>query len=222
MPPSKLPAAADQESQKLVQEQLQRIVGSATFQPVDRLKRFLTFIVNEALSGLAPWPYGLTNLALLAACAIALFRLARVLGLQPTFAVCCAALWAFNFHAVNMALLWLSGRTSLLMTLFSLAAALLFLRRRPVAAALLFLCALLSKEDAVTLPLIVAACLFVRGAKPRDIAVDLLLMGIALAVYFALRVPSHAFTPATGYEPGIDIDGIELRDRVWLALGLVD
>src|SRR5215217_8036119 len=48
---AKLPAAADHESHKLVQEQLQRVVGSATFQPVDRLKRFLTFIVNEALEG---------------------------------------------------------------------------------------------------------------------------------------------------------------------------
>src|SRR5262245_32899214 len=47
----KAPAAADHDSEKLVQEQLQRIVGSATFQPVDRLKRFLTFIVNEALEG---------------------------------------------------------------------------------------------------------------------------------------------------------------------------
>jgi TolB-like protein/Flp pilus assembly protein TadD len=43
--------AADHDSQKLVLEQLQRIIGSATFQPVDRLKRFLTFIVNEALEG---------------------------------------------------------------------------------------------------------------------------------------------------------------------------
>jgi GNAT superfamily N-acetyltransferase len=29
-----------------------------------------------------------------------------------------------------------------------------------------------------------------------------------------------AFTPATGYEPGLTIDGIELRDRVWLDLAL--
>ena len=30
------------------------------------------------------------------------------------------------------------------------------------------------------------------------------------------RVERDAFTPATGYEPGLLIDGIELRDRVWL------
>ena len=27
---------------------------------------------------------------------------------------------------------------------------------------------------------------------------------------------ADAFTPATGYEPGLLIDGVELRDRVWL------
>jgi GNAT superfamily N-acetyltransferase len=36
-------------------------------------------------------------------------------------------------------------------------------------------------------------------------------------VGFRLRaVERDAFTPETGYEPGLRIDGIELRDRVWL------
>ena len=34
---------------------------------------------------------------------------------------------------------------------------------------------------------------------------------------FRMRsVERDAFGPATGYPPGIDVDGIELRDRVWL------
>jgi ribosomal protein S18 acetylase RimI-like enzyme len=34
---------------------------------------------------------------------------------------------------------------------------------------------------------------------------------------FRLRsIERDAFTAATGYEPGLAIDGIELRDRVWL------
>jgi ribosomal protein S18 acetylase RimI-like enzyme len=38
---------------------------------------------------------------------------------------------------------------------------------------------------------------------------------------FRLRaVERDAFTPATGYEPGLLIEGIELRDRVWLDLTL--
>jgi ribosomal protein S18 acetylase RimI-like enzyme len=35
------------------------------------------------------------------------------------------------------------------------------------------------------------------------------------------RVERDAFTEATGYAPGLDIDGIELRDRVWLDRSLV-
>ncbi|HEX5468460.1 MAG TPA: GNAT family N-acetyltransferase [Gaiellaceae bacterium] len=34
-----------------------------------------------------------------------------------------------------------------------------------------------------------------------------------------LRVERDAFTPENGY-PAIDVDGIALRDRVWLSLGL--
>jgi GNAT superfamily N-acetyltransferase len=34
---------------------------------------------------------------------------------------------------------------------------------------------------------------------------------------FRMRaVERDAFTTATGYPPGIDVDGIPLRDRVWL------
>ena len=36
-----------------------------------------------------------------------------------------------------------------------------------------------------------------------------------------LRVERDAFTPEAGY-PGIEIDGIALRDRVWLSLSLGD
>lgn len=35
-----------------------------------------------------------------------------------------------------------------------------------------------------------------------------------------LRVERDAFTPETGYPKDIDIDGIPLRDRVWLSLDL--
>jgi hypothetical protein len=38
---------------------------------------------------------------------------------------------------------------------------------------------------------------------------------------FRLRsIERDAFTPAIGYPPGLEIDGIELRDRVWLDLSL--
>jgi predicted N-acetyltransferase YhbS len=40
-------------------------------------------------------------------------------------------------------------------------------------------------------------------------------------VGFRMRsIERDAFTAATGYEPGLEVDGIELRDRVWLDLPL--
>jgi ribosomal protein S18 acetylase RimI-like enzyme len=40
---------------------------------------------------------------------------------------------------------------------------------------------------------------------------------------FRMRsIERDAFTPATGYEPGLLIDGIELRDRIWLDRRIAD
>src|SRR5207247_7515659 len=41
----------DRDEGRPVREQLERILSSTTFQQVDRLKRFLTFIVQEAIGG---------------------------------------------------------------------------------------------------------------------------------------------------------------------------
>ena len=49
----KTAAAPGKSSEKAVKQQLDRILGSATFQQVERLKRFITFIVTEAAAGRA-------------------------------------------------------------------------------------------------------------------------------------------------------------------------
>lgn len=51
MPARKAPLTAAEHSEKAVRRQLERILGSRTFQPVERLKRFLAFIVGETLAG---------------------------------------------------------------------------------------------------------------------------------------------------------------------------
>src|SRR5947207_3700750 len=43
--------ALDKDSQKAIRQYLDRLLASATFQQVDRLKRFVSFIVSEALAG---------------------------------------------------------------------------------------------------------------------------------------------------------------------------
>src|SRR5881227_909975 len=41
----------DKDSQAAIRQYLDRILASATFQQVDRLKRFISFIVSEAIAG---------------------------------------------------------------------------------------------------------------------------------------------------------------------------
>ena len=79
------------------------------------------------------------------ACACALAALALDLGLSRRAALLAAVLWMINPHGINMAILWLSGRTTTLLTLFSLLAAVAFMRRGMARRALIAM-ALLSKE----------------------------------------------------------------------------
>src|SRR5687767_6980916 len=48
-----MPSRKAQASDKPVEDQLERILRGETFQQADRLKRFLTFIVREAVAGRA-------------------------------------------------------------------------------------------------------------------------------------------------------------------------
>src|SRR6185295_3930084 len=106
----------------------------------------LSFAASEPLFGLQPLAYGLTNFALALAAAAGLYAVARVQGLPWAGALLAASLWALNPHGIAVAILWISGRTSLLLTVFALGAAGALLRGRVGAAALLVGCALFSKE----------------------------------------------------------------------------
>lgn len=157
----------------------------------------LTFAADFALFGLHPLGYGLTNLAFLLGAAVAMGFLGKRLGLGSGTAVFAAALWLFNPHGISMGVLWLSGRTSLLLTLFSLLAALSFFHNRKTLTLLFFFFALLSKEDAVLLPFILFAMvmIFLDGTL-REKAVKAWFLCrwqlLPLGVYLILR-----FSPAT-------------------------
>ena len=160
----------------------------------------LTFGVDRALFGLYPFAYALTNLALVFACSLAISRLGLRLGLDRTAAAAAAAVWAFNFHGINMALLWISGRTALLLSLFALLATLAALRRAWWLTGVWCLAALLSKEEAVTLPFLLAGwSWYSQSPRPSLTAVcrSAAPMLLALAVYAMLRANSGAFGPAT-------------------------
>ena len=112
----------------------------------------MTFALNWWLFGLDPLGYGLTNLALVLGILITLWRLSRALGMPAGAAILAAALWGLNFPGIRMSLLWISGRTALLLTLFSLLAAHAVVSKRFWLGAVWTMLAMLSKEEAVLLP----------------------------------------------------------------------
>ena len=170
----------------------------------------LSFAADWRLFGAEPLGYGLTNLAFLLAGAAVLGSLAAALGLPRGAALACAALWTLNFHGIGMALLWISGRTSLLATLFSLLAARAFVRGAAPWAAGWTLLALLSKEEAVLLPFVLLAWAALRPGGPdaaaswrlaaRHAARRAWPLFAMLAVYLAVRTAAGGMTPATAPE----------------------
>jgi hypothetical protein len=165
----------------------------------------LSFGADHRLFGLAPMAYAVTNLCVVIGIAIAIKLLTESLGLEPLAATLAAGLWSLNFHGVGGALLWISGRTSLLTTLFAVGAATAFVRKRSLLAGILVLCALGAKEEPIFVPAIFAAWAWIDrppgGSSASQSTFSQMLSRVwpslaALAVYFALRWQSHAFTPA--------------------------
>jgi hypothetical protein len=158
----------------------------------------LTFAADYGMWGMRPFGFGLTNLAVFGACAVLLYGLARRFTLPPAAALLTTAVWAFNFHGVNMALLWLSGRTSLLVTFFSLLTTHALLMEARLSAGVLCLAALLSKEEATLLPLLLTVFVFAVQPTPfasrlRQTVLRVWPMWVALAGYAVLRLQSGAF-----------------------------
>jgi hypothetical protein len=176
----------------------------------------MTFALDRAVYGLEPFGFGVTNLCLLLLGASALAYLGTALGLRAVTAIVAASVWALNFHAVNMAVLWLSGRTALCVVIASLLAAAAVVSRRPIAAGVASLVAMLAKEEAAMLPFILSGWAWVLAsehphapATPKPAAkagahAVVRLTGptwIALAIYFTLRAQTAAMTPMTATAP---------------------
>lgn len=160
----------------------------------------VSFAVNSATSGTSSRPYGLTNVALLIINAVLVWTLARRLDLAPEPALLAAGAWAFNFHGINMAVLWVCGRTALMAALGALLTAIAIASRRPIAAGLCCLVALLSREDAVLLPVLFAGWVAFDASgslAARLVAAARLTWPLfaALAAYLVLRLRTAAFWP---------------------------
>jgi hypothetical protein len=157
----------------------------------------LSFGVNEMLFGLNAPAYAMTNLAMAFAIVGGIVWLGTSLGLPSIAGVFGAGLWILNFHGISSALIWISGRTSLLATLFAVFAAIALVRGRSLWAGWLTLASLLSKEEPVMLPAVLALWLWIERRPLVDIVRLTWPSFGALAIYLALRARTDAFTPAT-------------------------
>jgi hypothetical protein len=163
----------------------------------------LTFAADYLLHDGRPRGYGFTNLALYLLCIGAIAALCRAMGLSAAASMLGAFVWSVNPHGINMALVWISGRTSLCLTLFAVLAATAVLRQRYGWTAIWVAFALASKEEAVALPVILLAWDWALVARdevaPRHGLIWRALAAVAVpaALYFAVRAQTGAFTPAS-------------------------
>ena len=157
----------------------------------------LSFGVDERLYGLSPAGFAVTNLAMAFAIVAGIVWLGTSLRLPALAAVFGAGLWILNFHGISTALLWISGRTSLLTTMFAVFAAVALVRGRPLWAGWLTLASLMSKEEPLMLPVVFVLWLWIDRRPVLAIVRATWPSFAALAVYLALRARTDAFTPAT-------------------------
>jgi hypothetical protein len=157
----------------------------------------LTFALDGWLSGSAAGGYGVTNVLLALACAGALGWLARSAGLPAGGAALAGGLWLLQADFMPIGVLWISGRTALVMILAATASAALLMRGRPWASLACLAAALLSKEEAVVLPFVLVGWLWITPSPPVRPAAWAMAAGALEAVYFVVRAIAGATTVAT-------------------------
>jgi len=132
------------------------LVGGSAYRPV----RSASYAMDYAISGLDPWGYHLTNIALHGLSAICVYLIARILFASPLAALLAALLFAV--HPIQTeSVTYLSGRRDVLSGLFVLAGFYTFLRYRQsdrlrdlVLTILLCPLAFFTKESGIILPLL--------------------------------------------------------------------
>ena len=185
----------------------------------------LTFAVNHQLHGLAPEGYHVVNILLHAAVSAVLVLLLARLGLGPGIALVAGALFAV--HPVHVeAVASIVGRAELLSALLALLAWAAALHVQPQAggrwiaiSGLLAAGAVLSKEGAVMLALLIPVGDLVRGVRARWRVWAGPAAGVALAILVRLVV-LRGFIPAIDPEDNI-LAGAPLTVRWLTALRLI-
>jgi hypothetical protein len=186
----------------------------------------LTFGLDRLAFGINPRPYGWTNVGLVLIGALLIRRLAMTLGLTRGAGTLAASLWFLNFHGINQSILWVSGRTSLLVACAGTACAIFIVQRRLLWAVVFLALACFAKEEALTLPFVLAAWLYIlgRGVLEQDqpspairtVATWLFGSAVVMASYLAIRSQTGAMTPATapGYYQFTFAPAVVLRNAL--------
>ena len=191
----------------------------------------LTFGLDRLAFGINPRPYGWTNVGLVLIGALLIRQLAMTLGLTRGAGTLAASLWFLNFHGINQSILWVSGRTSLLVACAGTACAIFIVQRRLLWAVVFLALACFAKEEALTLPFVLAAWLYILGqgilnqddpaSRIRTMATWLLGSAVVIASYLAIRSQTGAMTPATApdyyqftFEPAVVLrNALEYANR---------
>ena len=163
----------------------------------------LSFALERRACGVRPLCYGLTNFALLIASAGAVVVLGRSFGLTAAAALLAGAIWVLNWHGISSAVLWISGRTALLLVLFATFGTAAFLRGRWMLAAVCVAAAMFSKEEGVLLPAALLGWGAIESISERRPLLTrrhigfLIASSVAGLFYVVLRTRSGALTAAS-------------------------
>jgi tetratricopeptide (TPR) repeat protein len=137
---------------------------------------WFSFWLNDQVSGRDPMLWHAVNLALHAACAVALYRLLRrVAPGAAWFAALVFAVHPIQAEAVD----YVYARASLLCALFGVLSIDSWIRERPWMSVAWFALAVLAKEECVSIPLVLALYSLERGELRRRVGALGAMMGIA-------------------------------------------
>ena len=163
--------------------------GESSSIPNYRPLTVTSLLINYKVTGISAEGFRIVNILLHTVNSLLVLLLAMAVGIRGIFALTAAVVFAVHpIHTESV--VWIVGRAELLACTFFLASLILNIStsktRFTLISLALYFCALLSKESAITLPIIIFACqhLFVHKGGRKDIKASL----ISTAPYLALTL----------------------------------
>jgi protein O-mannosyl-transferase len=185
----------------------------------------LSFLIEYIFAGLKPRLYHIDNIVLHFLCSVLVYFNLKLMLKEERVPIITALLFAAHpVHTESVA--WISGRAELLWSFFALLSSLFFLKKpsRPVyvlSSSFFFLLALLAKEGAIVLPVILAAYLVIfEEPEPGTGRISQLIRRLyPLGVVFAIYMPARLLVlKAIGPTGAAQIIGFEGPYEIFLTM----